>query len=258
MNSVTIALGAAAVIFASGCVGLALQRALPEKFTTGGSRDMIGAVAGLLTLLSALVLGLLIWTAYGVYSSQNVAIQNLAARALQLDLAFADYGPEGAPGRAALRATLGRSINDIWGEHADGDHISRNFHAAIDDLRTQQAYLDSLRPATDSQRSALSSANQANAAMSQVRLQMALALSDPISYPLLTIVVAWGAFLFCGFGLMSRSNPMAFAALAVGAVAVASAVYLIIDLSDPYTGLFQASQAPIERVMKDVNVRQGG
>jgi hypothetical protein len=69
--------------------------------------------------------------------------------------------------------------------------------------------------------------------------------------------VAWGAFLFCGFGLMSRSSPMAFVALAVGAVAVASAVYLIMDLSDPYSGLFQASRAPIERVMKDVNVHQG-
>jgi hypothetical protein len=82
---------------------------------------------------------------------------------------------------------------------------------------------------------------------------MALALSDPISYPLLTIVTAWAVFLFCGFGLMSRSNPMAFAALAVGSVAVSSAVYLIVDLSDPYSGLFQASSAPIEKVMRDVN-----
>ena len=42
---------------------------------------MIGAVVGLLTLLSALVLGLLIWTAYGVYSGQSLAVQTLAAKA---------------------------------------------------------------------------------------------------------------------------------------------------------------------------------
>jgi hypothetical protein len=77
--------------------------------------------------------------------------------------------------------------------------------------------------------------------------------TDPSAYPLLPIVVGWAVFLFCGFGLMSRSNPMAFAALAVGAAAVSSAVYLIVDLSDPYSGLFQASSAPIERVMKDIN-----
>ena len=58
---------------------------------------MIGAVVGLLTLLCALVLGLLIWTAYGVYSGQNLAVQTLAAKNLQLDMALADYGPEAMP-----------------------------------------------------------------------------------------------------------------------------------------------------------------
>jgi len=78
-------------VFASGTVGLILQRVLPDAFTTGGPRDMIGAVVGLLTLLSALTMGLLIWTAYGVYAGQNTAIQTLAAKVLQLDLALADY-----------------------------------------------------------------------------------------------------------------------------------------------------------------------
>ena len=94
MNTGKLALAVAAVIFASGLLGLALQRVLHEKHTTGPSRDMIGAVVGLLTLLCALVTGLLIWTAYGVYAGQNVAIQTLAAKVLQLDLALADYGPE--------------------------------------------------------------------------------------------------------------------------------------------------------------------
>ena len=74
------------VIFAGGAVGLILQRVLPETFTTSGPRDMIGAVVGLLTLLSALVMGLLIWTAYGVYAAQNVSIQTLAAKVLQLEI----------------------------------------------------------------------------------------------------------------------------------------------------------------------------
>ena len=79
MSPERFALGVAVAVFAGGAVGLFLQHLLPEKFTTGGPRDMIGAVVGLLTLLSALVLGLLIWTAYGVYSGQNLAVQTLAA-----------------------------------------------------------------------------------------------------------------------------------------------------------------------------------
>jgi len=62
MNSEKFALVVGIAVFVGGSLGLVLHRILPEKHVTGGSKDMIGAVAGLLTLLSALVLGLLIWT----------------------------------------------------------------------------------------------------------------------------------------------------------------------------------------------------
>ena len=48
------------------------------------------------------------------------------------------------------------------------------------------------------------------------RLQMSFALDNPISYLLIVVVVGWGTALFCGFGLMSRGNPMALIALAFG------------------------------------------
>ena len=110
MNPEKFALAVGGVVFAAGSLGLVLRRVLPEKHLTGGGKDMIGAVVGLLTLLSALVLGLLIWTAYGVYAGQNVAIQTLAAKVLQLDLALADYGlRRRASGRNCDRVSARRS-----------------------------------------------------------------------------------------------------------------------------------------------------
>jgi hypothetical protein len=108
-------------------------------------------------------MGLLIWTAYGVCSSQNMAIQNFAAHVLQEDLALADYGAEASPGRARIRDGLRRTIDQIWGSHGDADFVSRNYHAAIDNMKTGQAYLDSLHPSTESQKQALAAANQAHA-----------------------------------------------------------------------------------------------
>jgi hypothetical protein len=249
MSPEIIALGFAAVVFVGGSIGLLLQRLLPDKYTIGAPRDMIVAVAGLTMFLSALVFGLLIWTAYGVYSSQNTAIQNFASRALQLDLALTDYGPDATPGRGSLRLDLARTIDQMWGAHDDSDFIGRNYHAAIENLRGRDAYLDTLHPSSDTQRVALAAARQAADTMDQTRLQMALALTDPISYPLLAIVGGWVVVLFLGFGLTSRANPMTFAALALGALIVSSALYLILDLSNPYGGLFRASPAPIERVI---------
>ena len=131
MSPDKFALAVAVALFASGLIGVVLQRALHESFTTGGPRDMIGAIVGLLTLLSALTLGLLIWTAYGVYAGQNTTIQTLAAKVLQLDLALADYGPEAKDVRLQLRDGLGKTIDAVWGANEnDANFAANNFAAA--------------------------------------------------------------------------------------------------------------------------------
>ena len=136
MNPEKFAFAVFVAVFVGGSIGLILHRVLPEEHVTGGAKDMIGAVVGLLTLLSALVLGLLIWTAYGVYAGQNVAIQTLAAKVLQLDLALSDYGPEAKGVRLQLRDGLGKTIDEVWGANeSDADFVANNFAAAIKNLR---------------------------------------------------------------------------------------------------------------------------
>jgi hypothetical protein len=250
MNPEKFAFGVAIAIFAGGAVGLILQRVLPETFTTSGPRDMIGAVVGLLTLLSALVLGLLIWTAYGVYSGQNLAIQTLAAKVLQLDLALADYGPDATPVRSQVRQTLAKTIDQIWGANeSDANFVANNFAAAVQNLRNRDAALAGLHPSTDDERKALAAAMSTVDSIGQSRLQMSFALSNPVSYPLILIVVGWATALFCGFGLMSKGHAMSLVCVIVGAIAIASAVYLILDLSSPYSGIFRVSSAPLEQVL---------
>jgi hypothetical protein len=250
MSPEKFAFGVGVAVFAGGAIGLILQRILHESFTTGGPRDMIGAVVGLLTLLSALVLGLLIWTAYGVYSGQSLAVQTLAAKVLQLDLALADYGPDATPMRAQVRQNLGKTIDQIWGANeSDANFAANNFAAAVQSLRDREKALEGLHPSTDAQKQALTAAAATIDAIGQARLQMSFALTNPVSYPLILMVVGWATFLFCGFGLMSKGNAMSVVAGAVGAIAVSSAVYLILDLSDPYSGIFRASSAPLEQVL---------
>src|SRR5271169_4486917 len=108
---------------------------------------MIGAVVGLLTLLCALVTGLLIWTAYGVYAGQNATIQTLASRVLQLDFVLADYGPEANPIRAQFRQGLSETIDQIWGaSEGDSKFAVNNFTAAIKNMRGREKILAGLPP----------------------------------------------------------------------------------------------------------------
>jgi hypothetical protein len=238
------------VVFAGGAIGLSLQRVLPEGFTTGGPRDMIGAVVGLLTLLSALVMGLLIWTAYGVYAGQNLAIQTLAAKILQYDRALAEYGSDADDLRSQARHALANTIEQVWNaKEDDKEFVAHNFAAALQSSRNRGEALENLTPSTDQQRQALAAAKAIDESIGQSRLQMSFALTSAVSYPLILIVVGWAIILFCGFGLMSKGHAMSLVCVFVGAIAVASAVYMILDLSSPYSGLFRASSEPLEQVL---------
>ena len=83
----------------------------------------------------------------------------------------------------------------------------------------------------------------------QSRLQMSFALASPVSIPLIVIVAAWATLLFFGYGLLSGGQVASFLAVALGALAVASAAPMILDLSSPYSGIFRASPAPLDQVL---------
>ena len=253
MGSLTLAAIVFAVVFVGGAIGLELQRALPESFTTGGPKEMTGAVVGLMTLLLALVLGLLIWTAYGVFSTQKASVQTLAITDLKLDEALQDYGPEAAEGHKILREGIKSTIAEIWGNSdADDEAVIHKYGYARAYLKARIAYLNTLQAASDQQTAAKAEAMQAAIAIGQIRTQMTLALVDPISYSLISIVVAWAAFLFCGYGLLSKRHPMSSVVLVVGAMGIASATYLIADLISPFSGVFVVSPAPLVDVLKAV------
>jgi hypothetical protein len=203
-----------------------------------------------MTLLLALVLGLLIWTAYGVYSIQKAAVQTLAISVLKFDEALQNYGPETAEGRRILREGLKNAIAEIWGGDDDENAVIHKFGYAMAYQKARIAYLDTLAADSDQQKAAKAEATQAAIAIGQTRTQMTLALVDPISNALVTIVVAWAAFLFCGYGLLSRRHPMSYVVLVVGALGIASAIYIIADLISPFSGILWSAPSRLSMCCK--------
>jgi heme A synthase len=106
--------------FGSGIVGLYLQKRLPTHHMSGGSKDMILAVIGLVTLLLALVLGTLVGNTYASFAMQKSELETMASRALLVDQALAQYGSEAKPARDKLKEALGQSYDLFW-RGADSD-----------------------------------------------------------------------------------------------------------------------------------------
>jgi low affinity Fe/Cu permease len=252
MASVLPSIAVAILTFAAGVLGLYLHKLLPEQHSVDKSREMIGSVIGLVTLLLALVLGTIVGSAYYFSATQQTELQTLAARSLLLDKALAQYGPETKPVRDRTKDSLVKAYDTFWrGGDADPDKLT--VATAMTGLQPMEEYLGSLDPKTPAQKQAVSTAVSNFGQIEQTRLMMSLQLANPFSRPLLIVVVFWSLFLFCGFGLLSQANATTLAALAFGAIAVASAIFLILELSQPYTGLFRTSPAALEQTIDAID-----
>ena len=215
---------------------------------TSGSRDMIGAIMGLVTLLLALVLGTLVGSAYGFFAVQKANVETLGARAIQLDMALAQYGPETQPLRAGLKGAVTSAYAAIWGS-GDGDPKQLEVASYLPGLRQMNIGVSSLTPHTPAQTQLISTIAINAGILEQTRLLMSLQLASPVSWPLLIIVVSWALLLFCGFGVLSKLNATSVAVLALGSFAVASAIFLILELNQPFNGPFRVPGASVEETI---------
>jgi hypothetical protein len=238
MTSVAAAGLISVLAIVAGAIGLYLQRLLPAQHTSDRSRDMISAINSMVTLLLALVLGTLVSSSYGVFTAQRNALTTIGAYALQLDNALAEYGPEAASGRALLKVDVTRGYSQFLNAaHVETDAL--DVSRAVPALRTLTTFLNTLDPQTGAQKQLWATANGAANAIVLQRLEISLDVASGVAPQLLYILAAWTAVLFCGYGLLSRLNAMTMAAMVFGAFAVGSAVFLIIELREPFSGLIR-------------------
>jgi ABC-type multidrug transport system fused ATPase/permease subunit len=256
MASVSVSVAVGVLTFGAGLLGLYLKRLVPERHMSTGSRDMIKAVIGLLSLLLALVLGTLVGSAYGFFAGQKAEIESVCARTLELDLAFRQYGPETQPLREALRGSMQETLDAIRG---DGAAYHRHFelNGYMSKFEKWNQTLASLSPRSPAQTVLISSIGASSTSFQQTRLLMSLQLASPMSWPLIVVVVSWAMLLFFGFGVTSALNCTSLGALTFGSFAVASAFFLILELNQPFSGLFRVPSASIEKTIAALDSSPG-
>ncbi len=76
--------------------------------------------------------------------------------------------------------------------------------------------------------------------------------ASSIAWPFLVVLVFWLLILFMGFGLFAPGNTTVIVTLSVGALSVAGAVFLILELDQPYAGLMHLSSAPLRNALAQI------
>jgi hypothetical protein len=198
------------------------------------------------------VLSLLIASANSSYDQQSSELKVLSTNILLLDRTLKFYGPGATEARDGLRDAIRQTHDRIWSpdgvrpENLDSRATRNSVNANIEQLLR-------LSPKTDAERMMQSRAVQESESITQSRLAMFEQLDSSISWPFLTVLVFWICMLFLGFGLFARFNPTVTVALVVGALSVAGAIFLILELSEPYRGLMRISDEPLRNAIDQID-----
>jgi hypothetical protein len=238
----------------AGYAGLALQTRLVDEHKTGDTKAVVGQVSGLVSLLLALVLGTLIGVSWAYFSAQRTNLENFSAQVLRLDQALAQYGPETKPLRDKIKEGILKGYQTFWGAGGSVDPALLTVAGPLANAQGVSDFLATLQPKTDAQKAALATANQYASMVEQSRLLISLQVaSGPISWVLIAILVFWTAALFFAIGLYAPTNALVTAALTFGALSIAFAIFLILELGMPYTGLFRVSPAALEQTIEFID-----
>jgi hypothetical protein len=227
-------------------LGALLRTTLPQHHLSKDSQDVVRLGVGLIATIAALVLGLLIAAAKGSFDTQSGQVKQITADMILLDLLLEKYGPEALPIRVEMRSAIGPLADRIW--HEKPADAARPFAR---DTNAESVYvaIQALSPKNDLQRSLQSRAAQISTDLAQIRLLLFAESDSAIPAPFIAILAFWLIIIFASFSLFAALNVTVFSFLSLFALSASCAIFLILELSQPFTGLLMIPSAPLRNAL---------
>ena len=244
MSALTISL----VTFAFSFCGalLSMYVVLSENQLREDVKDVVRLSTGLIGTIAALVLGLLIASAKTSYDARNTEIKQVTSNIILLDALLEQYGPDARNLRVTLRNAIPSMVDRIWNESDNGK--SAPFEATAEAQafvkKVQELSLDS-----EAKRVLQARVLSAIADLSQSRLALFAQAHDSIPMPFLVILIFWLTMIFVSFGLFARPDPIVIATFFVGTLSISGAIFLILEMDQPFAGFVQISSEPLRHAL---------
>lgn len=245
MDTSTTSLLVAAAVFASSLVGLWLHRLLPDGHQTKETLDVVRLGTGMLSVLASLVLGLLIATAKNAYDTTDTAIRSYAADLILLDETLRDYGDDALPPRRLLRHYTASLLHDVWPPTGGTPYLQDSRPAGVMMERVREA-IRALKPVDTGQKWLQDQALQVNISLLRQRWLLIERGGPNVRPATIAILVSWVSVIFASFGLNAPRNATVVTAFLLCSLAIGSAIFLILQLDSPFSGVMRLSSQPME------------
>ena len=244
MNPTLTSLIVFGCLVGAALAGRTIRRLLPDHHLSSDSRDGIKLALGLVSTMSALVLGLLVSSAKSSYDTERNEVIQMAAKIAFLDRVLAIYGSEAADARGSFREGVKDTIKRMWpGEAGMPPQLAPDAQAGS----AMYAAVQNLSPHDDAQRKLKDQATSVAIDLGQLRFLLRAQAVPSISKPMLIILVSWLVIIF-----LAPSNPTVIFAFIISAVAVSGAIFLILELDQPFGGFLQISSEPMVNALQQL------
>jgi Protein of unknown function (DUF4239) len=249
------------VLLGSSVLGFSIRPLLSERHRSREVIDFVQLVVAMLVTFAALVLGLLTSSVKGSFDKVGNQLRGLAIEIIQLDRSLREWGAETEPIRELLRAYTASAIATTWTEEPKpaGDYYpakvptnpaSRLESSVLEDILARIEHgIRQLEPHDPMHRRLQGTSITQFEALMQTRWRLVEEAGTSISTPFLVILVFWLGVVFASFGLNAPRSLLSYTTIALGAVSVASAIFLILDLDTPFDGIFSVSSEPMRHAL---------
>lgn len=224
---------------------------LPKDQVSGQTWSSVSLGIGFIATMAAIVLGLLVASAKASYDTKHDEIQSAAAKIVVLDRTLRQYGPETQPIRALLLDRVESVANMRWLRTAVASSGARAASPAPSTYGYEQIWLAvrTLSPANDIQRALQARALEMIDQLGQMRWLLTAQSSEGVSVPMLVALVVWLAVIAGCAGVFAPRHRTMFAVALLCALAVSGTIFLLMELYNPFGGVMQMSNAPMQTAL---------
>ena len=237
-----------AVVVAATAFGIALNRVLPDHHLSKESKEIIHLGIGVIVTLTALVLGLLVASAKSSFDTKSDEIRQSSVKIIMVDRLLRQMGTSAAPARELLRRWVENNAGAIWSPEGrkvsveQGNVEWHEFHEKVRKMAT----------ADDAQRALQAKITDIVDGLAETRGLLAEQEGSSVQTPFLIVVVLWLAIIYASFGLFAPRNWTVYAVIGLSALSLSTAVFLILELDQPFSGMLHISDAPLKILLQEV------
>ncbi|KRG73265.1 hypothetical protein ABB28_11505 [Stenotrophomonas chelatiphaga] len=213
------------------------------------TNTVLRLVANIFVVMTSLVFGLLINSSKNTFETIDSNVHAFSTSLIMFDRSLRTYGVE----TDETRRRLVEYIEVAIAHPARGnDALVHQRSPAANALDQVGGALDRIAPADRFHEGLLADARQQYQTV--VRQRWSIVEQSEASVPRLIIwmLMAWLTLIYGSFGYRAPHNPMVVGMFLVSAALIATSVYFVLDMSIPFHGPIQVSDAPLRRALAEI------